>query len=387
MNKPWEIVLVRSKYSPHGGAETFTRDLIQSLLAVTRTEIVLLTLPNQNWPLHHPRLKIIPVGALQGHRLWIAWSFNHAVRRYLRLHPAEIVMSVDQVQEYTHLHAGGGSHATFLEIKNRQNNLLQRLFRKLSLFHIFILHMEKKGVANPNMKKIICCSAMIAEEFHRLYHIPDDKVHVCYNAIDFERIGSFFARKAELADQLCQKFAIDPNRCWLLFLGSGFERKGLDIALHGLRFMPDNYNLLVVGKGNTRKYKRLAQKLRISQRVRFMGPQPEGWHFASICKGLVHPSRYEPFGLAVAESQAMGIPVLVSTKTGYAEIVQPGQTGVIMDIQSSTNAMHRSFAHFQSIIEASPLSSAQIRNSVRFLDKDHMMRKLINDCLEIPIIA
>ena len=47
----------------------------------------------------------------------------------------------------------------------------------------------------------------------------------------------------------------------LLFLGSGFARKGLDVAIHGLGHMPSGYHLVIVGKGRSGSYQKLAAVL------------------------------------------------------------------------------------------------------------------------------
>ena len=56
---------------------------------------------------------------------------------------------------------------------------------------------------------------------------------------------------------------------------------------------------------------------------------------------MVLPSRYEPFGLAAAEVQAMGIPVLVSENTGYAELVLPGRSGIILKNQEINSGLEQ----------------------------------------------
>ena len=93
--------------------------------------------------------------------------------------------------------------------------------------------------------------------------------------------------------------------------------------------MAPEYHLLVVGKGSVGRYAKLSVELDIQERVHFLGPQPDGWRYASLCKALVLPSRYDPFGGAAAEGNAMGVPVLISDMTGYIDYVIPNQNGII----------------------------------------------------------
>jgi UDP-glucose:(heptosyl)LPS alpha-1,3-glucosyltransferase len=166
----------------------------------------------------------------------------------------------------------------------------------------------------------------------------------------------------------------------ILFLGSGFDRKGLDIAINGLVFLPQSYHLIVVGKDSCRAYMRQAEKLGLKKRVHFLGPQVQGWRYASICKAMILPSRYEPFGLAAAEGQAMGIPVLVSENTGYAELVSPGRNGVIL---KNNGNIKQAFTELQHLIENPVMNPSQIREEISHLDNEIIFGKIIREFLGI----
>lgn len=378
------VILIRSNYSRFGGAETITLNLIHALLEQTDAKIHLLTLPDQKWPVQHCRLKIIPIGIARGHRLWVVWAFNRMAVQYLRAHPASAILSIDRIERFTHLHAGGGSHRKFLQVRSRHSNWPQRNFRKLSFYHWFILYIERRGFTNPDLKKIHCCSEMVAQELRDLYALPNDKLYVCYNPIDWKGIGQHFNERDNLAGQLSEMHQVDRSVQWLLFLGSGFERKGLDIAVQGLRYMPDDYHLMVVGSGKTDSYERLARRYGVAGRIRFIGPQPQGWRFAAMCKALVLPSRYEPFGMAIAEAQAMGLPVLVSNQTGYSEIVEPGKSGIILDLSTALPDIPDAFDRLNRLIKSPYYNPEEIRKAVQHLDNSTIMQKLIENFLELP---
>ena len=101
MNEVNEIDVVPSSYSPYGGLETRTEELIKRMLA-RGTKLSLLTLPKQKWPLSHPNLKIIPLGSLIKNRLWQLWRFEQSVCHYLSRHPFKVVFSLDRVSCFTH---------------------------------------------------------------------------------------------------------------------------------------------------------------------------------------------------------------------------------------------------------------------------------------------
>jgi UDP-glucose:(heptosyl)LPS alpha-1,3-glucosyltransferase len=373
------IAVVRSSYSPYGGLETRTAELVKRILA-TGTKLSLLTLPHQKWPFSHPNLVIIPLGSLIKNRLWQLWSFERSVCNYLSAHSFKAVFSLDRVSCFTHFSAGEGSHKTFLLVKNSSSNTAARLFRKISLFHAYTLYIEKKGFHNPKLKKIHCCSNMVAGDIGNDYLVDSNKFQVIYNGINWREISNAFNNRAVIGNELLKAHGLDPSNNLLLFLGSGFARKGLDIAIKGLIFLPESYHLIVVGKDSCRAYMRQAEKLGLKKRVHFLGPQAQGWRYASICKAMVLPSRYEPFGLAAAEAQAMGIPVLVSENTGYAELISPGRNGIIL---KNHEDIKQAFTDLQYLIEDPSMSPSQIREAISHLDNDIIMGKIIRDFLEI----
>jgi len=374
-----EIAVIRSSYSPYGGLEIRTAELIKRLLA-TGAKISLLTLPHQKWPISHPNLKIIPRGSLIKNRLWQLWRFERSVCNYLSVHSFRAVFSLDRVSCFTHFSAGEGSHKTFLRVKNNDSNTAARLFRKISLFHVYTLYIEKKGFHNPKLKKIHCCSNMVAEDIGNDYQIDSEKFQIIYNGINWREIGNTFNNRAFIGEELLKIHILDPSNNLILFLGSGFDRKGLDIAINGLVFLPQSYHLIVVGKDSCRAYMRQAEKLGLKKRVHFLGPQVQGWRYASICKAMILPSRYEPFGLAAAEGQAMGIPVLVSENTGYAELVSPGRNGIIL---KNNGNIKQAFTELQHLIENPVMSPSQIREEISHLDNDIIFGKIIREFLGI----
>lgn len=374
------IAIVRSAFSPFGGVEMFTLEMIRALLADNH-HVVLLTWPQQEWPLHHPNLQLIELGGHWGTRLWQTWQFEQSVSDFLHTHHFEIVFALDRVSTFTHFHGGGGSHQVFLDIKNKQSSATAKWFRSLSLFHHYTLHIEKKGFTNARLQKVHCCSQMVAADLENHYPQLANHLQVIPNGIPWQKIGNAFARRAVLATELSSRHGLPPGKKYLLFLGSGFERKGLDVAIHGLSFLSTDFVLVVVGKGNDGPYRRLAGKLSVTERLHFLGPVQDGWQLAACCQAAVLPSRYEPFGLAAAEAQAMGIPVLVSGKTGFAEWINSGENGIILSAPENAAAVQEAFLALQHLLAQPVLTAEAIRQRVASLDNGVIMHRLINDFL------
>lgn len=319
------------------------------------------------------------MGIGRGSRLLQAWSFNRGVYQYLHGYGPATILSLDRVTAFTHLHAGGGTHKTFLSLRRRYSGPIAGYFRFISPFHRYLLYVEKKGFENPNLVKVRCNSEMVREDVLREYSVPAEKLVVIHSSIRWKAMEKVFADRHRIARMLCQKHRIDPAWKSLLFLGSGFDRKGLDVAIKGLSLMPAAYHLIVVGKGATRVYARLAAELDVGGRVHFLGPQADGWQYAALCTAMVLPSQYDPFGGAAAEGHAMGIPVLVSDKTGYSDWVEHGRNGVIIPTPMKQPQIESAFADLHALIEHPKWSPERLRDHSGQLDDDVILERLFRE--------
>jgi UDP-glucose:(heptosyl)LPS alpha-1,3-glucosyltransferase len=113
----------------------------------------------------------------------------------------------------------------------------------------------------------------------------------------------------------------------VLFVGSEFRRKGLDLLLKAL---PENAQLIVVGKGERlTHYGRLVSTAGLKGRVFFEGLVPNIGHYYASADVLVLPSLREAFGMAALEAMAAGLPVIVSAATGVADLIDHGHNGLV----------------------------------------------------------
>lgn len=88
--------------------------------------------------------------------------------------------------------------------------------------------------------------------------------------------------------------------------------------------------LIIVGDGPTRAaLAAQAAETGLSDRIIFTGRRPDVPRILAALDVFVHPSRHEPFGLAVAEASAAGLPVIAYAEGGMSEIVVDGETGLL----------------------------------------------------------
>ncbi len=89
-----------------------------------------------------------------------------------------------------------------------------------------------------------------------------------------------------------------------------------------------NVRFLVVGDGPLRgKYEKMVEKLGIGENVFFLGFRDDVDKILESASVVVMTSIYEPFGMAAAEAQAAGKPVITAETGGLVEIVENKVTG------------------------------------------------------------
>jgi UDP-glucose:(heptosyl)LPS alpha-1,3-glucosyltransferase len=112
-------------------------------------------------------------------------------------------------------------------------------------------------------------------------------------------------------------------------VGSGFERKGLATAIEALPRLGDA-RLIVIGRGDEARYRALAERLGVGDRVRWLGLRRDVERWYAAADVLVLPARYEPFGNVHLEALASGLSVVTTSAAGGSEIVEEGKTGAVV---------------------------------------------------------
>ncbi len=322
---PLHLALIRQRYTPYGGAERLVSNAIQALSA----EDASLTVVTRHWEAGDGHDHLICNPPYLG-SLWRDWGFARCVCGTLKKHSFDLVQSHERIACCDVFRAGDGVHREWLVQRRRVLGPLGRLRLALNPYHHYVLAVEKKLFASPRLKAVICISRMVKKDIQRHYGVPDDKLHVIYNGVDTAHFHPSLAESRRQPTRAA--YGIPPDAPLFLFVGSGFQRKGLAVVLHALAKLPDSPHLLVVGKDKQMKtLAQAADRLGLTGRVHFAGGQEDVRPFYGAADALVFPTLYEPFGNVVLEAMACGLPVVTSSKSGAAELIRDGENGFICD--------------------------------------------------------
>jgi glycosyltransferase involved in cell wall biosynthesis len=117
----------------------------------------------------------------------------------------------------------------------------------------------------------------------------------------------------------------------LLTVAYLIREKGIDVAIHALKDLPEQVVLWIVGDGEeAAQLQQLTVDLSLDHRVRFWGQQRNVEPFMRAADCFVCPSMWqEAAGLVVLEALACGLPVIASAVGGIPEYVEDGRNGFL----------------------------------------------------------
>lgn len=121
----------------------------------------------------------------------------------------------------------------------------------------------------------------------------------------------------------------------ILAMGRLHENKAFDVLLEAMARISDAY-LWLAGDGPLRDdLQKLAEKLGIKPRVRFLGWRDDTAALLASADLFVCPSRHEPLGNVVIEAWAHGLPVIAADSMGPGTLIEHMETGVLVPVDDA----------------------------------------------------
>jgi glycosyltransferase involved in cell wall biosynthesis len=172
------------------------------------------------------------------------------------------------------------------------------------------------------LRAFAAVSAGVADELRRFY--PRVPINVTPNGVDASRFGgSVQAMPARSSASVVA-----------LFVGGDWDRKGLAVAIEGTAAavrLGAQLELWVVGHGDERRFRRLADDAGVGQRVRFFGFRRDTEAFYAAADIFVLPTAYEAHPLVPHEAAAAGLPVVITRVNGVHELVGNDEAGILVE--------------------------------------------------------
>ena len=235
-------------------------------------------------------------------------------------HKCDVVMGFGRMIRQDVVRSEGGSHRVFLEKMKRGEGRWRRLWHEVSVYHRSVLAVERRQFRPGNYKKILAISEEVKRELTTTYDVPQEKIAVVHSGVDHERFHP--GRRDEARGRIRKEWGIPPAAPVVLFVGTGFQRKGLDrlLKVWGSSDLAGVYLLIVGDDAGRSRYaswgKRVAQG-----RIIFAGRQVSVEDYYGAADLLALPALQEAFGNVILEALASGVPVVTTRTVGAAEVL------------------------------------------------------------------
>lgn len=321
-----KLALLRRQFAATGGAELYLQRLLRSLVAQGHEPHLFA----EAWDGTLDGVKFHRVAAC-GSRAMRPVHFAEAVRAELAREKFDCVFSLERTLQQDVYRAGDGLHRVWLERRRQFAPWWKKPFVGRGAFHRNLRALEAQTFDPANTRQVIVNSDMVRREILEHFPFPSDRIHLVRNGVEVARFQN--GKRAETR----ARFGVNSDEFLLLFVGSGWERKGLGFVLNALARAP-RLKLLVVGKGR--------QPFAPANNVIFAGAMTAVENAYAAADLFVTLPIYEPSANVVAEALAAGLPVVTSANNGAAEIIQDGITGSMAREFWEPEAVARLFLHW-----------------------------------------
>jgi L-malate glycosyltransferase len=183
--------------------------------------------------------------------------------------------------------------------------------------HIYFLLMNR---SQKNVNIFIAVSKATKKKLMEKAKINSKKIIVLYNFVDTKKFNIKNIKWNIKKER--EKLGINKDDFVIGFVGRLSKVKGCDILIKALPNINFKYKVLIAGDGEERKkLESLAEKLKVRDKIIFLGYINNPLWVYSMIDVLIMPSRSESFGLSLIEAQAIKSSVVVSKIEVFDEII------------------------------------------------------------------
>jgi UDP-glucose:(heptosyl)LPS alpha-1,3-glucosyltransferase len=319
-----KLAIVRRRHAAFGGAERFIENIAGELAKAGHG----LTIVSESWPSGVGSIEHINVPSRGLTREARLANFQRAVADIVSRSGFDLVQSHERLLTANIFRAGDGVHAAWLARLAAEQGSFRAMLRRLSSTHRLIVETERKMVRRTNMM-FVANSGLVARELSDWLDVPSGRIRTIENGVDMTR---FWAPSSAERAEARRRFSLEADAPVVVFVGSGFERKGAFKLVDALA-LPHCRHVRALIAGRDRQQdalRRRIEMLGLNGRVQLLGGLDDpraAYHAADL---FVLPSLYDPMPNAALEALACGLPLLVTADTGIADAVRDHGAGAVV---------------------------------------------------------
>jgi len=320
--------IVISAYNRRGGLERVAVEYARGLVARGHEVVVFA----QTWEVQDEdrAVRFVRVGGLRSQIALRAATFPFAAARAVARVDLDNIVSFGSVLSRPCVVRLPGAHRSWWEVANREwpVTTFDGLRRRLNPHHHIILASDRHVLGRGIPSAVLAAGDWAADEIRFYYPAVVDKVRVLPDGVNLEEFS--FDPKGRETMRAAWEVGDSP----LLFtVATEMRRKGLGTLFESFRVIRERVpdaRLVVAGRAPAGDVRALAVAHRLGREVRAVGFVPDLRAAYSAADALIFPTRFDPWGLPIAESLACGTPVAVSARAGAAAAVTDGVNGALI---------------------------------------------------------
>ncbi|HVL88850.1 MAG TPA: glycosyltransferase family 4 protein [Actinomycetota bacterium] len=328
-----------------------------------------------------PGLTYVPVGGARSPNWRRAATFPRAAAAALRAHPVDVACSFGAAVDAPTVMGTAGPHRAWFEQGRAEAPPWTRegLRRRLNPHHRVVMAVEKRIVGGGRFEMLYATSQRSADDYARLYGVPDGRVGVLANGVNMDE----FRFDPAVRERVRAEWGAG-ERPVVLTLANEIARKGIDTliaAFPRVQAAVPGALLVIGGPAGGAEAARLAREAGLSgEDVRTVGRIAEPSEAYAAADLFAFPTRYDPWGLVAVESLSCGTPVVCGRSAGVAEHVRDGETGILLDAVRDPAALAGAVVRGLAL----PASRDECRASVAHLSWERILdrvEKILGDVI------
>jgi glycosyltransferase involved in cell wall biosynthesis len=188
----------------------------------------------------------------------------------------------------------------------------------------------RNRLAATSMRFIVAVSRSLGRRFCDYNRVPLDKLRVISYGADLRAVDEV---KPERASELRQELGCRRDDVVIASVGRLVEQKDYPTELQAFALAVarvPNLRLVIAGDGPLRpRLEQLARERGVADRVRFLGSWSDVPALLRSVDVFALASKFEPFGVALLEAKAAGLPIVATAVNEIPEIVTDGTSGLL----------------------------------------------------------
>lgn len=197
--------------------------------------------------------------------------------------------------------------------------------KKLSPHKNWYFRMVNSFLIN-NADRLTAISNNTKDNALKYYKIKKDReikiIPIPYETVNFKKVSR-------------QELGLKESKKYIIGVGRLIKRKGFEIFVQALSFLPEEIDGLIIGEGPERKkLERIAKEFGVLDRLHLLGYLPteeQKFQYLAISDVFLLSSIHEGFGIVLQEAMQVGLPIVATNNGGQVDLVKDGKNGFLVE--------------------------------------------------------